>query len=96
MNAASGMSVNNWYHLALVRSSGTTTIYVNGTSIVSTATVVNLFNATCSLIIGYNPIGGTPDYVYGYIDELRITKGYARYTANFTPPTAAFFNYGPT
>ena len=66
-NATSGMTINNWYHLALVRSSGTTTIYVNGTSIGSTATVVNLYAANCTLTIAYNPIGGTPDYVYGYL-----------------------------
>jgi len=90
ITASSSLSINNWYHIAFVRNSGTTTIYVNGTSIGSTATVVNLFNANCSLVIGYNPIGGTPDYLYGYIDDLRITKGYARYTTTFTPPTGTF------
>jgi hypothetical protein len=87
LSATSGMSINNWYHIALVRSSGTTTIYVNGTSIGSTATVVNLYAASCTLTIGYNPTGGTPDYVYGYLSNIRIVKGTAVYTTNFTPPT---------
>lgn len=89
MSAASGMSVNTWYHLALCRSNGTTRIFVNGTSIVSTTTSVNLFNATCPLTIGYNPAGGTPDYAYGHMQDLRITK-FARYTGTFTPPTRTF------
>ena len=38
---------------------------------------------------------GSSEYLTGYIDDLRITKGYARYTATFTPPTAAFPNTGP-
>ena len=87
LTVASGISINNWYHLAVVRSSGTTTIYVNGTSIGSTATVVNLYAASCTLTIGYNPTGGTPDYVYGYLSNIRIVKGTAVYTTNFTPPT---------
>ena len=82
------ITTGTWYHIALVRSSGTSTIYVNGTSVGSATTTGN-----CS---GQNIcVGGYYDTTYlysGYIDDLRITKGYARYTSNFTAPTAAFPN----
>lgn len=84
------ITTGTWYHIALVRSSGTSTIYVNGTSVGSATTTGN-----CS---GQNiVVGGYYDTTYlysGYIDDLRITKGYARYTSNFTAPTAAFADKG--
>ena len=82
------VSLNTWTHLAAVRSAGTTTLYVNGTSVGSTATAFN-FTDTVPLRIGWES-----SFVYcnAYVDDLRITKGVARYTSNFTPPTAAFPN----
>lgn len=75
-----------WYHTAVVRSSGTTKLYVGGTSIISVADTTNYTDQ-------YFVVGGwysTGFLLNGYIDDLRITKGVARYTANFTPPAAAF------
>jgi len=82
------ISTNTWYHFAATRSSGTWNVFINGTSI-GTASGGNAWN------IGGNGSyigrwGGGTDYAWpGYMSDLRITKGLARYTSNFTPPTAA-------
>lgn len=78
------MSVNTWNHVALVRSSGTMYCYLNGTQSPTTYTVATDFGGVC-IIAGY---AGGNDPMNGYIEDLRITKGLARYTANFTPPTS--------
>jgi hypothetical protein len=74
---------NTWNHYAFVRSSGTLTGYINGTSVFSIAFTQNLTDTSC--FIGTNNPQNT--WTTGYIDDLRVTKGVARYTANFTPPT---------
>jgi hypothetical protein len=84
-------TLNTWSHVALVRSNGTSTIYLDGTSIGSAADSANIY---LNSIGGFYPYSSGNSF-RGYFDEVRITKGYARYTANFTPPTAAFFNTGP-
>lgn len=84
------LSGSTWYHIAVVRSgTGTnqTKIYIDGTND-GTGTVSTDFTQTEAMYVGANRTGG--DALNGYIDDLRITKGIARYTANFTPPTAAF------
>ena len=90
------ITVGTWYHVALVRYSGTTTIYINGTSAGSTSTVVNLYAATCALSIAITPAGGTPDYVNGSLSNLRIVKGVAVYTSNFAVPTSPLTNLTST
>ena len=78
-------SLNTWHHVAVVRdASSVVTMYINGTN-VDSATDTNDYSAN-NLKIGTNR--AVDNFYDGYIDDLRITKGVARYTSNFTPPTA--------
>lgn len=89
---AHGMT-GGWYFLAWVRNGSNRTIYVNGTSI-GTASDVGSSNFSPSAgtaYIGSSPASGTPT-ISGFADEFRVTKGVARYTANFTPPSSPFPN----
>ena len=80
---------NVWTHLTATRQGGTVRIFANG-NLISSGTV------TRSCPQGPGAIGDYPSLtgngVTGYIDEVRITKGVARYTASFTPSSFAFPN----
>ena len=79
-------SLNTWYHIALVRTSGNTVkCFVNGTQAGTNYTYSGAVITTTPVRIGYYL--NSPNSLNGYMDDLRITKGVARYTANFTPPT---------
>lgn len=82
-------SLNTWYHVAFVRSGTTLALYVNGTSEASATQTGTMVNGNKALIIGWEQGQPLTHYTDGFIDDLRITKGVARYTAAFTPPTAA-------
>jgi hypothetical protein len=87
-------SADQWYHVAVSRSGASLRLFVDGSQL----------GATQSSSISYNSVNaevleiarfrsGAPaadSFLNGYVDDLRITKGIARYTANFTPPTAPF------
>lgn len=75
-----------WYHCALVRSSGTLKFYLDGVEKSSNAFSYDM-NVVSGLQIGSHKSSSSDGL---YLDDIRITKGVARYTANFTPPTAAF------
>ena len=83
------LDTNTWYHIAVVRSGNTVTLYVNGTADGATFTSSAPFGNTQILRIGgrLTYYGGDWD---GWLDEIRISKDIARWTANFTPPTSAY------
>ena len=89
-NSTGTVAATTWTHIAVVREgTGTnqTKIYINGTND-GTGTVATDFNQTNAMYVGADRVAGGA--FNGYIDDLRITNGYARYTSNFTAPTAAF------
>jgi hypothetical protein len=90
-NRITGGAISNsvWTHIALCRASGSTRLFLNGTQSGSTYTDSNNYLVSPIMIGEFNDGTGGGNF-NGYIDDLRITKGYARYTANFTPPTAPF------
>ena len=80
-----------WKHIALCRVSGTTRMFVDGTQVGSSYTDANnyLVGASRPAIVSMGEaLGDIP--LNGWIDELRIIKGYGRWSANFTVPTAAY------
>ena len=85
--SSSPLSLNAWDHVALVRSGNVWQIYKNGVSFLSVTNSINC-GTSRQLIVG-EP-GASIESIRGYVDEFRFTKGVARYTGNFTPPTEAF------
>ena len=85
------LSTGVWQHVAWSRSSGTLRTFVDG-QLTSTTAFSNNLTSSTQASVGYaaGNNGGVNYYHNGYIDDLRITKGVARYTANFTPPNAPF------
>ena len=89
--SGSALSRNTWYHIAVVKNGTGVTLYINGTS-VSTGTIAgSIYSGTTTSTVGcyaqsaYGNGYGVPN---GYISNLRVVKGVAVYTSNFTPSTA--------
>jgi hypothetical protein len=86
-NALTNAPLNTWTHIAMVRSGGTIKVYANGTAVLTFASSENLGTAK-SVMIGACAHNASEAF-YGYIDELRVVKGAAIYTSNFTPPSSS-------
>jgi hypothetical protein len=92
LTGATSLAASTWYYFAVVRSgtaTGNVKIYLNGTAdATSGSAITDNFNQTSTLYVGADRVGGSS--LNGYIDDLRLTTGYAR---TITTPTAAFPNY---
>lgn len=83
------VSAGQWVHIAVVKSAGTAYLYVNG--ILQGSKSNDGLNGKSSLTLGGAPFYfGQVRNFKGDMDEFRMTDGVARYTANFTPPSAPF------
>lgn len=81
--------INSWVHIAVTIQAGQVYGFLNGHLVGSVSGQLPTGNLAVG--IGHVLPSSNPG-MYGYIDEFRITKGVARYTENFTPPTKAFPN----
>lgn len=102
-SATGVISLNTWYHVALVFTrtgtgtnySGVAVLYVNGTAVITTGTVTPNFGSSIFAGLGrvYNdlPTTGTltdtTTLLSGHLSNVRIVKGQALYTGNFTAPS---------
>ena len=85
-------SSNTWHHFAMVKSGTTGRVFIDGT-LSGTITSLNTpATNTQTLRIGVWDYSAGAEYFNGYIDEIRITKGYARYTGSFVTQSVEFPN----
>lgn len=83
--SATGLLANGvWYHVALTTAAGTTTLWLDGTSV---GTVADPFLAQDITVQMMGNSTYTGSELNGWISNVRLTKGVSRYSGSFTPPT---------
>lgn len=94
VSAAWSPVINQWYQVTIARASGVARFFVDGVQVgADVSFTTSLSGATNPLRIGSLLYSGSGiQWFNGYVDEVRVTKGIARYTSNFTPPSTAFPN----
>lgn len=84
------IAANQWVHIAWVCNGSKTTMYIDGVadSVINNLNIpiLSAYAQPTTIYVGAGGNGG----INGYIDDLRVTRGVARYTSNFTPPTVVF------
>lgn len=97
-NIPSGTNINdgNWHHIALVRFGSNFVLYLDGNGYVSDLPGFSGSLGSASQPWRFMDPSSSWTVEVGHMDDLRVTIGVARYTSNFTPPTAEFPNAGPS
>tara|TARA_R100000951_G_C2510370_1_gene140235 strand:- start:13 stop:492 length:480 start_codon:yes stop_codon:yes gene_type:complete len=85
ISSSTAMTADTWHHVAFAREGSTGRLFLDGNLEGSTTSFSTSINARA--VIGSEESAGYP--FKGYMSDIRITKGLARYTSNFTAPTAA-------
>jgi len=80
-------TTNQWYHIAGVRASGTTYLFIDGQLRNTGSSTANI-PAVRTLTIG--AANNPALFLHGYLDEIRVSKGVACWTSNFTPPQSRY------
>jgi len=80
---------DNWHHIAYLRNSGNTYLYVDGSLDGTSSSESGDYDNALDATIGMLNDGFTYPWL-GYMDELRVSKGIARWTSDFTPPTQEY------
>lgn len=81
-------TTGTWYHIALVKTSGNFKMFVNGTALGSNTANATDIQGSNDVYFGTDLAGGSG--LNGWMDEIRISKGIARWTSTFTPPTSQY------
>lgn len=87
-----GLTTGVWYHLAFVRSGNNWHAFVNGTQLGATGSLSGTLDSSTNQITIARHTSADPRYFNGWLDEFRVSKGVARWTANFTVPAAPYDN----
>ena len=93
-NVSNVITQEKWYHIAWTRSASTMYLFLDGSQIATYNCGTSAFSVGTNTwgVGGFNSGSGSNYIFNGYLDELRITRGIARYTSSFTIPFIPFAN----
>lgn len=90
LTTSSSIGTGTWTHIAYTASGTTFSIWVNGTQAATQTASFTRVNPSATTVIGKAYPAQNLYYLDGKLDDLRVTKGLARYTSTFTVPSSAF------
>lgn len=89
VTSAHSVAAGEWAHAALVKDASNIRMYLRG-ELTATSTFSHAITPNNNFYAGLTRSGGSLHFLHGYLSEMRVTRGVARYSSNFTPPAAPF------